>query len=228
MRCGKCGSSGPDVSVDHVRACYQGRTTAAVQAEQLGDNVKWPLKGEDDEPMWPASDKQIKYVLGLQDERILPDNWLIYDQAALEKMERDQVSGIITMLKALPKGNHSEDQKEWTMPDGRYALLFEFGTDNNEDSVWRFYQVDRPTDGRWKGYTFLNMLIGAPGSYRKEPIRAAKERNRILADIERDPKEAMVNYGLQSGICGRCSSPLTDPDSLARGLGPVCAGKMEW
>lgn len=27
------------------------------------------------------------------------------------------------------------------------------------------------------------------------------------------------------GKCGRCSRPLTDPESILRGLGPTCAGK---
>lgn len=29
------------------------------------------------------------------------------------------------------------------------------------------------------------------------------------------------------GTCGRCARPLTDPDSIARGLGPDCLSKME-
>lgn len=29
------------------------------------------------------------------------------------------------------------------------------------------------------------------------------------------------------GTCGRCSRPLTDPESIARGIGPECIKKME-
>src|ERR1700752_4765990 len=29
------------------------------------------------------------------------------------------------------------------------------------------------------------------------------------------------------GTCGRCARPLTDPQSIARGIGPECASKME-
>jgi len=29
------------------------------------------------------------------------------------------------------------------------------------------------------------------------------------------------------GTCGRCARPLTDPVSIARGIGPECASKME-
>lgn len=29
------------------------------------------------------------------------------------------------------------------------------------------------------------------------------------------------------GQCGRCARPLTDPESIARGIGPECASKME-
>jgi hypothetical protein len=30
------------------------------------------------------------------------------------------------------------------------------------------------------------------------------------------------------GTCGRCLRPLTDPASIARGLGPICAEKVDW
>ena len=188
------------------------------------------LANKEDGPLWPPSEAQIKYVLGLQDERRLPDDWTIRDHDTLERMEKDEVSSLITMLKAFPRGDAK--QHKWSMPPGRYALLVDpepwGGSTGGADATeWRFYQVDKPTLGRWAGYTFIKRLIGAPGDYKKVDMRQ-DERNKMLAAIERNPKLASLNYGKQAGVCGICSSPLTNPESLAAGIGPKCRSKVGW
>lgn len=212
-------------------------TAAAVRLDRFNDVGIKPVT---DEPLWPASDKQIKYALGLQDERILPDNWVIYDEPTLRKLEKDEVSGIITMLKALPRGDSKQHQ--WSMPPGRYALPVSVHVpelDGNGHRVnadvstgssrteWRFYEIGKPTVGRWAGYTFIKRLIGSPGDYRKEDM-SIDERNRVLALIDKDPKWSSLNYGKQHRICGICSSPLTNAESRKAGIGPVCRGKVGW
>lgn len=47
-----------------------------------------------------------------------------------------------------------------------------------------------------------------------------------LADIEKDPEAAAVFHGRASGRCAVCSRDLTDPESIARGIGPICAEKF--
>lgn len=177
------------------------------------------LADKSDGPLWPASDAQIKYVLGLQDERRLPDDWTIRDEATLKGMERDEVSSLITMLKAFPRGDAKPFA--WTMPPGRYAL------NEERHGEWRFYQIDKPTVGRWAGYTFIKRLIGAPGDYQKVDMPQG-ERNRVLAIIENVPRQASIAFGKQSGTCGICSSPLTNAESLAAGIGPKCRAKAGW
>ena len=42
-----------------------------------------------------------------------------------------------------------------------------------------------------------------------------------------DENEAGINAQAEfwhEGKCGRCGRPLTDPESIARGIGPICAG----
>jgi len=95
---------------------------------------------------------------------------------------------------------------------GRYALVADDGT-------VKFYIVDRPTEGRWAGYTFLN----AQGSEERYPIRDRAERTRILGLIAADPLTAMVRYGHELGRCGNCGRALTDETSRAAGIGPDCA-----
>ncbi len=43
--------------------------------------------------------------------------------------------------------------------------------------------------------------------------------------IAANQKDAAALYGKLLGVCGRCSRELTDEDSRARGLGPICASK---
>lgn len=213
-RCGNCKGSHPTVA--DVRACYSSKHPVAERPES-------------GKPQWPASEKQVAYVLGLYKERDLPPNHTQYTADRLRLMERDDVSSEINLLKTYPHAvryENGKQRKEWSMPAGRYALYHEAGPGVGTGK-WRFYQVDKPTKGKWDGYTFIKQLIGAPGNYRQEPIRR-EQRDALLQRIEDDPKKAMADFGFQSGHCGKCSSPLTNPESLQLGIGPVCRGKMGW
>lgn len=43
-----------------------------------------------------------------------------------------------------------------------------------------------------------------------------------------DPKAAAQAYGIETGVCCICSRELTDPVSIAQGIGPICAGRFGW
>jgi hypothetical protein len=49
--------------------------------------------------------------------------------------------------------------------------------------------------------------------------------SRALLEIEADPERAAVLHGKASGNCSICGRDLTDPESIERGIGPICAGK---
>lgn len=99
---------------------------------------------------------------------------------------------------------------------GRYAVTL-------PGEQLRFYRVDRPTEGRWAGRTFVNMYA----SDERYPVRGERARE-VLALIAAAPQEAMERYGRELGKCGHCGRTLTDEESRARGIGPVCAGRMGW
>lgn len=206
MRCWNC--KGNHSTVAQVKECHEMGTGGALATQT-----------EEREPVWPPSEGQINYVLGLQEERNLPDGYVVKDKAELAAMDRSDVSDIIVLLRDLSRKEGSAGGS-FTMPPGRYAV-------QDDDNIWRFYQIDKPTEGRWKGYTFIKLLVGSPGSYNKVPMQPAT-RQRILKIIEGNAKQAMLDFGLQSGVCGRCGSPLTDPQSLERGIGPKCATMSGW
>jgi hypothetical protein len=47
---------------------------------------------------------------------------------------------------------------------------------------------------------------------------------RILAAIA-DPAAAAIAYGQRTGTCSCCGRELTNAESRARGIGPICAEK---
>jgi hypothetical protein len=40
-----------------------------------------------------------------------------------------------------------------------------------------------------------------------------------------NPVESAIAYGKRTGICACCGRELTDPESIERGIGPICAAK---
>lgn len=99
---------------------------------------------------------------------------------------------------------------------GRYAITV--------DGTIKFYRVDKPIEGRWAGCTFVKVQA----SDELYPIRDRQAREEILNLIAVDPKAAMLRYGKELGHCGHCGRTLTDETSRARGIGPVCAGRLGW
>lgn len=96
------------------------------------------------------------------------------------------------------------------VPAGRYAI--------EVNGEIKFYKVDRPTQGRWAGWTFVKVQA-SDEFYR---VKGAAARS-ILEQIEQDPIEASKRYGREIGRCGVCNRTLTQPESIAAGIGPICA-----
>lgn len=96
------------------------------------------------------------------------------------------------------------------VPDGRYAI--------EEDGALRFFKVK---NGRKAGFVFLD--IQASDDWHS--IRNLGRIRRVLAEIAKDPREAMLRYGREIGECGHCGRTLTDAASRAAGIGPICAAK---
>lgn len=48
----------------------------------------------------------------------------------------------------------------------------------------------------------------------------------LLTKYHEDPSKMIVYYGLATSYCSVCNRPLSDPISIERGIGPVCAGRV--
>lgn len=54
-----------------------------------------------------------------------------------------------------------------------------------------------------------------------------ERREKVIA-LAADPAAAAKAHGLKTGICSCCGRALTDPKSVAAGIGPVCAKNYGW
>jgi hypothetical protein len=211
--CGTCG--GKHATILDYRECA-GIEAEAVVAGKVMDNVA----GED-RTINPPSEAQIKYVMDLLSTHTWPDE---YTPASLRAMERRQVSQLIESVKATPlREGATEDPKLFDdIPEGRYAL------EKPNGQGWTFWEVQKPTRGKWRGYTFVKQLIGSPGDYRQQKVGRALGHN-VLEEIERlGARVASAAFGQQSETCGVCHSPLTNDESIKYGIGPHCRSKMGW
>ncbi len=109
------------------------------------------------------------------------------------------------------------------VPAGRYAVP-------NGDTRLKVL-INRPkAPSKWSGYIFVSDAAEygnrqdygrqAPGKTYTGKIQAE------LATIAADPKAAAAAYGKLTGTCGVCGTHLEDSESIARGIGPVCASRF--
>jgi hypothetical protein len=140
------------------------------------------------------------------------------------KLSIGQVRGVLNCIKADIARNANVKADVAVIgvevADGRYATTIE--------GKLRFFRVNTPKDGKWEGFTFLKEVFGGGGvgQPREDAIRNRDIRNAILTAITED-SQALARYGQELGICGKCGLPLTDENSRAIGIGPVCRKNLE-
>jgi hypothetical protein len=144
-------------------------------------------------------------------------------EEALTKLTMDQASAQIEQWKTLlaeraasqPKAQPAADPKAPAVPDGRYAL-------READGVVRFYKIKTPAEGKWAGFTFIDIQA----SDELYPVKNRDRKMQILAAVAQDVLGALRLYGTEIGACGHCNRTLTDEESRAFGIGPKCRAKL--
>lgn len=59
-------------------------------------------------------------------------------------------------------------------------------------------------------------------------VSEGRAQESAIREACKDPLAKAKLYGLQTGRCGCCGRELTDPESIAAGIGPICAGRFGW
>ena len=178
-----------------------------------------------------VTEKQAKWIVDIAETKANVTDAMVasLSERLAQGFARSAASQFITRYKDWPNreqpfsaakaeasapGATDEELEAIVVPAGRYAL-------RGADGVVKFYRLDRPTQGKWAGYTFLK----AQASDDLYPIRNRAEKERIIAEIGRDVESAERLYGQELGKCSRCGRTLTDETSRAYGIGPDCRNK---
>jgi len=177
----------------------------------------------------PATDAQLEYLSGLAESRAMEDADRAFLLEHMKNFDTKLASKWIEALKVLPPKPKPQPVQRGVMavpdsiPDGRYALL------RQSDKVWVFYRIKTKEQGIAYGVgatvRVVNRLHGAPGAFRYTKVLRS-EWNWVVSTVVKDPGLHSTLFGLKVGACGVCGSPLTDPVSIAMGIGPICARKV--
>jgi len=110
------------------------------------------------------------------------------------------------------------------VPAGRYAVQG-MGSDPLDDQ-WFFYRVDKPSEGKWAGHTFVKRGHGGGeiGLIWERIDRAHRDRA-LERIVQTGISLAAKRFGEKTDRCCRCGRSLTDKVSLAASLGPECVKK---
>lgn len=150
-----------------------------------------------------------KLVQGYADNSALQDD---ADMAAMEaagdKAEAEKVAAAkYGTAPVVPAGAVMAE-----IPAGNYVVAI--------DGVDKFYRVQYGKDGgKWAGFLFLS--VQASDDYYPVKDKGAKA-NVLKAIRTQGVIECLARYGHALGKCGICSKTLTNPDSIAAGIGPIC------
>lgn len=98
-------------------------------------------------------------------------------------------------------------------------------TGPNNETDYKYVGTLRPSlEGHWEGLRFLH---GGPKAKLGDHVPSVLGFGWFVAQLRRNDAEKLGQVEFwHEGRCGRCGRLLTDPESIARGLGPECASKV--
>lgn len=121
--------------------------------------------------------------------------------------------------------DNEEEARDAARAEWRLVITARNATDNTVEITEGFYHIGhrifRVKMAR-SGYLYAQELIGTTWTY--SPGSMA----RLKASGEPLDSETAATYGKTFGICALCGRTLTDPVSIERGIGPVCASRAGW
>lgn len=167
-----------------------------------------------------ATDRQVAYIVDLAEKVHLPQDTQQRLQDALPTMDRETASKTIDWLKqCLTRWNL------WLAETNRQKAG-QGKPDYCPDPI----RVTGPGYFRHEGtiYKVLPSRANPERLYAKELVVEgcwvmARGMVYRLTEEDRMPTEAIAEYGRVTGHCLLCGRLLTDPESIDRGVGPVCA-----
>jgi hypothetical protein len=168
-----------------------------------------------------ATEKQVNYALSLSTRKGVPAP----AREVVAKMTRAQISSVIDQLLSRPDAPEATVRIRET---GKRALQEATGGKGiTEDGMYQapdgtVYKVQFAKNGSGNLYAKkLTIDEDGNGTFAYAPG--------AITTLRPDWKMTLVQaqaFGKLYGICCRCGRDLTDEESIAAGIGPICAGKF--
>jgi hypothetical protein len=207
----RCGNHpyGTDVRHDDaaaVRACYEGSRAEQAAFEDAAEAERQVERALEDRGYWEAREDE---------EREAAAGVIPFGEAYATSSPRgglnahlDHPSSVVSAKAALIPVSDTDGHAGY----GTYAA---------GGQVIELWEVERPTEGRHAGVTFVRPI----GKTYRDNLKGA-ERARVFLAIAEDPKAAALLYAKSTGKCGVCRRRLWKKESVDRGMGRQCASKF--
>jgi hypothetical protein len=166
--------------------------------------------------LYPATERQLSYVAYLLDMRTADPRRAaaIRERLADGTMDRQFASDAITYLKAQPKAVGAV-APEYPAERPRPEEVLSCGMYQTPDGIFRVHQ------SKESGRLYAKVLVLSFDDD-KPHFDYAKGAIYHLRPEDRMTLEQAKAWGVETGICCVCGAFLTDPKSVAEGIGPVC------
>lgn len=151
----------------------------------------------------PATDRQLAFIAKLAAER---------NKVVDTVSTRKQASDVIERLLALPKPVAVAAPANTVDASLEANTFHKLGDD--------YFRV---VANQYSGRLYAQKWNSFARRFGKAP-RAIFDLSAETLATEADAAQ----FGQQFGVCGICGRTLTDPPSVARGIGPVCVKRLGW
>lgn len=142
---------------------------------------------------------------------------------AAEKAEREAGAPVLSMAKI--REGFENALQHLKRPKLRVAdIQFSLApaTGRNAGCIY----VVRHDKGSWDEDMYLGKITPENKFIRSRDCLDDDEAT--VARVAADPQAAAEAHGLKYGQCSCCGRELTNPESVARGIGPICASRWGW
>jgi hypothetical protein len=206
----RCGKGHEHATVAEVRACYSvPASKPSVRTNKYAGtcvgcgNTVQPEQGI------------LFRSMGVGSQRLGEGQWLVRHQPG--DCEEARLLQDIKVMQPKQADKPRQTVNFKSIPQGYYAT--KSATGNNDLDFW-FVRV--PDDGKWAGYRFVRRIVGGRGP---QQIHKSEQMAALRAILEAGVEAAGNLYADELGNCKKCGRDLTDDESRARRMGPICAGK---
>lgn len=162
---------------------------------------------------YPASEKQVDYLRSLMGKREWPSHLSLTRGDVEERLSDGTLDGrtAYTLIDALKAAPFSATKTVGELSVGMYRTA--------DGTMYRVHE------SRESGRLYAKRMVWELGESKPRFDYDRGAVYRLTADDRLSVADARA-WGVETGVCCVCGAFLTDAKSVARGIGPVCEGKV--